>query len=174
MGQVFTLEEDVIQIMEFAINDLILYLGKNCKIVYPPRMVSCENCEFDPIGNKSKNIYTHGGPISFPFGSICPVCEGAGRLAAEEVSEVVRVIVHWNPKKYMNTKVDNLRLKNGVISIKGHIIDMPKISMMEYFIPHIEIAGYGDYRFRLSSEPISQGNIVQGKFFTALLDRVAS
>jgi hypothetical protein len=73
----------------------------------------------------------------------------------------------------MNTKLDNVRLNNGVISIKGHIADMPKISRMSYFVPHIEIADYANYRFRLSSEPISQGNIVQGKFFTALLDRSA-
>ena len=83
------------------------------------------------------------------------------------------MIVHWNPKKYMNAKIDNVRFKNGAISLKGHIADMPKISKMEYFIPHIEIDGYADYRFRLVSEPISQGNIVQGKFFTALLERVA-
>lgn len=174
MGQIFTLDPEVVTIMEYAINDLILYLGKNCKVVYPAKMTPCNNCLRDPIGGKSKNIYTHGGPMPFPFGSICPLCEGAGGLAGEEVSEIIRVIVHWNPKKYMNTQIDNLRLKNGVISIKGHIDDMPKISMMEYFIPHVELAGYGDYRFRLSSEPISQGNIVQGAFFTALMDRIPS
>lgn len=173
MGQIFTLEDDVVQIMEFALNDLVLYLGKNCKVVYPPKMTPCANCVFDPIGNKSKNVYLHGGPMPFPFGSICPLCEGVGGLAGEEVSEVIRVIVHWNPKKYMNVKLDNVRLNNGVISIKGHIADMPKISRMSYFIPHIEIDGYANYRFRLVSEPISQGNIVQGRFFTALLERVA-
>lgn len=173
MGQVFTLDQSIINTMEFAINDLILYLGKNCKVVYAPIMVPCVNCVFDQIGNKSKNIYLHGGPIAFPMGSICPLCDGAGQTFAEEVSEIIRVIVHWNPKKYMNVKLDNMRIADGLISIKGHISDMPKISQMSYFIPHIELAGYANYRFRLTSEPISQGNIVQGKFFTALLERVA-
>lgn len=174
MGEIFTLDDDVVDIMRMAISDLILYLGKNCKVVYPPRMVRCDNCVYDPIGKKSKNVYSNGGPIAFPYGSICPVCGGAGMTAAEIHEEIIRVIVHWNPKKYLNTKLDNVRLANGVISIKGHIDDMPKIRKMDYFVPHIELEGYGDFKFRLSGEPVSQGNIVQGKFFTGLLDRVPS
>lgn len=174
MGQIFDLESTgAVPIMRMAISDLILYLGKNCKVVYPPKMVQCNNCVRDPIGNKSKNIYLHGGPIAFPMGSICPVCEGAGATRAEEVSEIIRVIVHWNPKKYQNVKLDNTRLADGVVSIKGHIADLPKIKTMDYFIPHIEIDAYANFKFRLSSEPISKGNIVQGEFFTALLERVA-
>lgn len=174
MGQIFTLEQAVVDTTEKALNDLILYLGKDCKVVYPPKITPCSNCVRDTIGNKSKNIYLHGGPLPFPNNTICPVCGGSGSTSAEETSEIVHLIVTWNPKKYMNIKLDNIRLNDGVIQIKGKIADMPKIQRMSYLIPHIAIDAYGHYRFRLSGEPISPGNIVQGKFFTALLDRIKS
>jgi hypothetical protein len=172
MGQIFTLQPSVIQTMEFALNDLILYLGKDCRVYYPPKITPCNNCVRDTIGNKSRNIYLHGGPMPFQMNTLCPVCGGAGSTTAEETFEVIHVIVHWNTKKYMNIKLDNVRLAQGVIKIKGHIVDLPKIQAMSYFVPHTDIDAYGHYKFRLAAEPVSQGNIVQGKFFTALMDRI--
>jgi len=172
MGQIFSLDPKVTQTMEFALNDLILYLGKDCKIFYPPKITLCTNCVRDTIGNKSKNIYLHGGPMPFPQNTICPMCGGTGSSKEDAVFEIIHVIVHWNTKKYMNVKLDNVRLAQGTIKIKGHIADLPKIQRMDYFVPHVDIDAYGHYKFRLAAEPISQGNIVQGKFFTALLDRI--
>ncbi len=173
MGRIFTLQQSIIDIMDAALGDLILYLGKNCRIVYPPVITPCTNCLRDSIGNKSKNIYLHGGPFPFPQGSICPVCDGTGSTRAEEVTEVTRFIVTWSPKKFNDAPVDPARIAKGVIEIKGYIIDMPKISRMSYLVPHIDIEGYAHYRFRLVGEPISPGNIVQGKYFVALLERSA-
>lgn len=174
MGKIFTLDATTIQIMADAIDDMIFYLGKDCKLVYPPKITPCVNCVQDPIGTKSKNIYLHGGPYPFPQGSICPLCDGEGGTRAEEISEIVRFIIHWNPKTYQNIRLDNVRLAAGVLKIKGYLSDFPKLRACSYMIPHIDIAAYQNYRFRLSSEPVSGGNIVQGRYFTALLDRVPS
>lgn len=173
MGQIFTLDAGTIQIMEYAINDIILYLGKQCKIVYPPKTVPCGNCLRDASG-KSRNIYLHGGPVPFPSNSICPLCGGSGSSKEEEVTEIVQVIINWNPKEWMNIKLDQTRLANGVLHVKGHIGDMPKFMRMSYMVPDIKIAAYADYRFQLKGEPWSGGNIVQGKFFECLLDRSPS
>jgi hypothetical protein len=172
MGVIFTLDPNIVATMNSAISDLLLYLGKDCRIAYAPKIIPCANCLRDPIGNKSKNIYLHGGPVPFPQGSICPICDGAGGTSAAEVTEILHLIVNWNPKVWNNTKVDNLRLSGDVLHIKGHIVDMPKIKRMDYLVPHIQIEAYSRMKFRLASDVISPGNIVQGQYFSCLLSRV--
>ena len=78
MGKLFTLSDDVKKIAQDAIDDLIDQLGKDCLLVYPPLPSACVNCVIDPIGNKSSNHWTSGGPMPFPNGSICPLCDGRG------------------------------------------------------------------------------------------------
>lgn len=172
MGQIFSLDPAVISTMASAIDDLILYLGKECKVVYPPKIIACVNCLVDPIGKKSKNIYLSGGPVPFPQGSICPVCDGAGGTLASETFDIVQVILHWQPREFGGVKLDNVRLAKGVIKIKGYLSDLPKFQRCSYMIPHINIDAFLHYRFRLSSEPVSNGNIVQARYFSALFDRI--
>ena len=53
---------------------------------------NCAICLYDPIGQKSSNRYQSGGPAPFPFGNLCPMCNGNGRRPVTS-SESVNVLV---------------------------------------------------------------------------------
>jgi hypothetical protein len=61
----------------------------------------CENCSYDSIGQKSANRYVSGGPVPFPFGTICPMCDGRGKRGVE-TSESINLMVIWNYKEFIN------------------------------------------------------------------------
>ena len=63
MGKIFTLSDDIKSVVTDALDDLITELGKDCRLVYPPRFVPCGNCIYDPIAGKSSNHWKSGGPI---------------------------------------------------------------------------------------------------------------
>ena len=70
---------------------------------------NCANCVFDPIGRKSANRFLDGGPIPFPFGGICPLCNGAGKKPVVS-SENVHLAVIFDP--FFNLR-DNLFFSNA-------------------------------------------------------------
>ena len=59
----------------------------------------CNNCVYDPIGRKSSNVYEAGGPVPFPFGGLCPMCNGQGKKPVVS-TENVKVIIVYNPKEF--------------------------------------------------------------------------
>src|SRR4051812_2361781 len=74
-------------------------LGTKCTIFYPPIQSGCPNCQSDPIGQKSSNIYLNGGPSPFSAGQVCPYCAGNYYLAVES-SEVIYMTVNWEPSQF--------------------------------------------------------------------------
>ena len=87
MGQLFSLDPDTRLVIQAALDDLIDEFGKDCLLVYPPRMVACANC-LPGIGGQPSNRWKHGGPIPFAAGSACPLCGGNGRRAEEVTEEI--------------------------------------------------------------------------------------
>ncbi len=62
------------------ITELIRGCSVTCTLSFGVTLyVSCANCIFDPIGNKSSNRYLSGGPAEFSTG-MCPMCGGAGKI----------------------------------------------------------------------------------------------
>lgn len=164
MGKIFTLSNDVKAIAQQAIDDLIDQLGKDCRLIYPPRMVPCANCVFDPVGKKSSNHWLNGGPVPFPGGTACPLCDGKG-LRAEEVFETVRLLVAWNPKNWFIKQMPpNLQVADGVIQTKGFLSDAPKMLQAREMIVETPIEAFRRYRFVLAGEPVDASNIIQGRY----------
>lgn len=61
----------------------------------------CNNCVFDPVSNKSSNVYNDVGPNPFSENSICPVCLGMGQIATE-AQETINMAVIFNSKHWLN------------------------------------------------------------------------
>lgn len=145
-------------------------LAKKCKIVYPPKMSLCNNCEPSPIGNKSSNKYLHGGPIPFPIGSICPACGGNGYIA-QEASEDMYFTTKIIEKPYFQLGID-VNVPDGLLRIKGFIRDLPKLKRADYILHDIDMSGYLNRKYKMYGEPTSKSNIVQGEYFEAYFIRV--
>lgn len=61
----------------------------------------CNNCVFDPVANKSSNVYNDTGPNPFAENSICPVCLGMGQISSESI-ETINMAVLFDSKYWIN------------------------------------------------------------------------
>lgn len=144
-------------------------LAKPCLLVYPPRMTACSNCLQDPIGKKSANRYRHGGPI--PFGNgICPACGGNGYFAQEE-SETLYLSTKVIAKKNYELPVE-VSLPDGLLKVKGFLVDAPKLQRADYILHNTAIDGYLHRKYKKHEEIVSASNIVQNRYFTCVMIRV--
>ena len=117
MAKIFTLSNDIKQIAQNAIDDLIDQLGKDCLLSYPPFPELCNNCILDPIGNKSSNHWTNGGPIPFPNGGICPLCNGDG-YHYKEVTKSIKLLISNSPSQWFVKMPAGIQVPAGSIKRK--------------------------------------------------------
>ena len=72
-----------------------------CTLYYGvTRWESCSNCTYDPIGKKSSNRYQDGGPVPFPFGGVCPVCNSVGKRPVI-TTDTLNLAVIFNYKDFL-------------------------------------------------------------------------
>lgn len=172
MGQIFTLDSNIKGIIQQALDDIITELDKPCRLYYPSRWVSCDNCTLNPAGNISSNRYRHGGPVPFPSGSACPLCSGQGKRA-EEQTEDINLLCSADPKKFF-VPIPNLPIQvpDGILQTKGYMTDLPKILRAEFMLYQTSIDGYQKRKYRLLSEPVDSSNIIQNRYFVATWERM--
>jgi hypothetical protein len=163
MGKVFTLTADIRQIAQDAIDDLLDQLGKACRLYYPPRLVPCGNCIYDPIGHKSSNRWIDGGPVPFGAGSVCPLCSGEGRCA-QEVTETITMLVASAPAHFWVKGPAGVEVPAGTIQTKAYLKDLPKILMARSMVLQPELEAIIRWRYALDGEPVDAGNIIQGRY----------
>ncbi len=111
---------------------------------------NCSNCVFDAIGNKSANKFQDGGPMPFPFGSICPMCNGNGKRAYE-ASENIKLMIVWNYKQFINNNTVNN--PEGVIQSITFAKNTPKLKKAKEIIIATDIDKYSRHRFERISDP---------------------
>ena len=119
---------------------------------------NCVNCIYDAIGQKSANRYQDGGPAPFPFGGICPMCNGAGRRPVTS-SEDVNLAVIFEPKQFLeiNTPVNSA---DGFIQTLAKKEMTPKLQRAKEIIVATDISGFFSHRSQRVGEPspIGLGN----------------
>jgi hypothetical protein len=96
--------------------DSLLYddaLTRPCLLIFGGRFEDCNNCVFDPIGNKSSNRFQAGGPVPFPNGFTCPMCGGSGKRQVE-VTEDVNLMVIWDSRNWIELGVAGSRPSRSV------------------------------------------------------------
>ena len=167
MGVIFTLTPDIKALTQQIFDDVITELSKPCRLVYPPKMVSCSNCN----GLSSSGRWKTGGPMPFSVG-LCPLCNGRNKIA-EEVFESINFLCQFEKKNfyYPVDEVD-IRTPLNYIQIKGYLKDVPKIKRVDHIIIETPIEGIIQWRGKLFDEPMDRSNIIQGRYFTCTLKRV--
>ncbi len=167
MGKIFTLDADVKAVIQDALDDLITELGKDCRLVYPPRWVSCVNCVYDQIGGKSSNRWKTGGPMQFAAGTACPLCNGKGKRG-EEVSETIRLLCAWDPRAFwLPVPTVQVRVPHSIVQTKGYLTDMPKVMKADHLVVELPIEPFVRVRVKLASQPVDPSNIIQARYFVA-------
>lgn len=88
----------------------------------------CGNCIYDPISEASSNTYNNStGYVSFPNGSICPVCNGFGKIILDS-NETVYLGVILDGKYWLNYGPNFVQIPNLSAQTLCKIELSPKIA----------------------------------------------
>ena len=131
-------------------------LTVSCTLEYGiTKYENCANCLYDPIGQKSSNRFQNGGPAPFPFGTICPLCNGNGKRPITS-SENVNLAVIFEPRQFlqMSTPVNTA---DGYIQTLAKRIMTPKLQRAKEIIVSTDTSGFFSHRYQRVSEPTPVG-----------------
>lgn len=165
----FSIPSDVLDKHEWVSDFFIDSLGKDCTLVYPPKVSRCPNCYIDPRTGRSNNRYKAGGPRSFPNGTICPWCGGAGK-SQKEATENVKLRIYWSPKEWKDLGVD-IDSSDGMAQVIGYMTDLPKIEKAQYIILNKEVQGYTRFSCQRFGEATPWG-FRQNRYFIQFVKRI--
>lgn len=116
----------------------------------------CTNCTFDPILNKSFNEYNGTGPISFPNGSLCPVCGGFGKIIYD-AEETIYMASIFDSKYWLNWGPKFIQIPNLAVQTLCKISLLPKLQNATSVIIDTSISGYGNHLYTKAGEPTPMG-----------------
>lgn len=163
-----TIPNEIFQKYNEAVDALIEcpYTSKQVTIYYPGIKEECGNCITSMIGDTSTNIYRHGGPAPFSFGS-CPMCGGNG-LREKETTDTIRLRVYFSRKEWIKI-APSVEVPDATALILGYNSDLGKIRKASEFV----LSGDNNtpqFRFNLASEPLPHG--FGNRYFIAFIKRV--
>ena len=115
----------------------------------------CVNCLYDPIGQKSSNRYQHGAPVPFPFGGICPLCNGDGKKPVTS-SENVNLAVIFEPRQFLEMSTP-INTSDGYIQTLAKKAMTPKLRRAKEIIVATDVSGFFTHRYQRASEPLPIG-----------------
>jgi len=172
----FTIPSDLIDEHEWIADAFIDSLGIWCTIVYPPSDEECPNCLYDPVANRSANIYKTGGPISFPINTTCPWCGGVGKRSIP-ITDRVKMRVYWGGmevqaamrqfKSLANEKLGDMA--QGLLFVIGYMDDLPKFVKCDSLVVN-DTVDKQEIRCERVSETIPWG-FRKNRYFACMLDR---
>ena len=133
----------------------------------------CPNCIFDPISRLSGHKYNGTGPISFPTGSICPVCKGEGTIQGSGKSETINLAVIFDSKYFLNWEGSrNIDIPAGAVQSICKIDLIGKIIKANSIIIDNNISSYGSYEYVRDGDPKPCG-LGDHKYITTLWSRAS-
>lgn len=114
----------------------------------------CPNCIFDPISRLSGHKYNGTGPISFPTGSICPVCQGEGTIVGSAKTENINMAVIFDSKYFLNwSGAKTVDIPTGTIQSICSISEIGKIIKASSIVVDTNISTYGNYEYSRDGDP---------------------
>lgn len=132
-------------------------LAVPCKIVYSSLKQSlCSNCVFDPMSQRSSNVYNNTGPAPFAHMGICPVCNGYGLIDMSS-EETIYMAVLFDSKYWLNWDSKTVNIANNMAQSISNISLLPKIQNAKEIIIDSSISGYGNRRYSRAGEPTPCG-----------------
>lgn len=117
-----------------------------CTIVYGgQKFANCTNC--------TGNVYVPGGPIPFPKGKICPLCQGSSRREVEQ-TETVYLLPIFDNKKWRTTAIQSsAKYPYEVCETMSLLTLMPKLKAAKHIIIDSTNANYTRNIFKRVGEP---------------------
>lgn len=117
-----------------------------CTIVYGgQKFEQCSNCQ--------GGVYVPGGPIPFPNGRVCPLCQGTSRKEVEQ-TETIYLMPIFDSKKWVTTAVKtSAKYPNEVCETMSHLTLMPKLKAAKHIIIDSTNSGYTQNVFKRVGEP---------------------
>lgn len=146
---------DLKNIYNTAINSLIGQdgLAVPCKVIYnSSKQAICSNCIFDPISQRSSNMYNNTGPAPFAPMGICPVCNGYGIIDLTP-EETVYLAILFDSKYWLNWDSKSINITNNMAQSISNISLLPKLQNAKEIIIDTTIAGYGHRRYSRVNDP---------------------
>ena len=151
-----------------AFNTAIDSWGKRCFLEYPRTRTECPNCELDITSDASAGIYKVGGTISFPVGTICPVCSGAGYVESAS-GRTVKMRFYDDPAEWILKAPPGA--PDGLIESR---------CALEYFAAIRACARmtildepYRDRAYELFGDPVDPYGELRGQWVVCLWRRIA-
>lgn len=127
--------------------------GVSCTLVYDSlKKDLCPNCIFDPILNRSSNVYKNGGPAQFSSNSICPVCIGNGIIDMSN-KETIYLALIFDSKYWVNWNSNTVNIPNNKAQSICSIELFPKIQNCKEIILDTTTSGYSNRRYSRINEP---------------------
>ena len=115
----------------------------------------CVNCLYDPIGQKSSNRFQNGGPVPFPFGGGCPVCNGAGKRPVETTEDVSLGVI-FDPREFLKISTP-VNTPDGYIQTIGKKSMTPKLQRAKEIVVATSVSSFFSHRYQRASEPVPVG-----------------
>lgn len=164
----FVISSDILDEADWVIDSFIDSLGRNCKIIYPSKIVECSNCIFDPYTGTSSNLYKTGGLFNFTLGETCPVCGGLGTNNIE-CSTTIKLRVYWSSKDWVKVaSAPIVNIPGDVAQIIGYMSDLNKLINAEKII--IENDTGLNLEMRSKGQALPWG--FQRRYFVQFLERI--
>lgn len=118
----------------------------SCTLVYGgQKFVACSNC----VGG----IYVPGGPIPFPNGKICPLCQGTSRREVEQ-TETVYLVPIFDSKKWLTTAIkSSAKSPSELCETMCALTLMPKLKACKHLIIDSTNSDYTRNIFKRLGEP---------------------
>jgi hypothetical protein len=162
----FSLDSGLIDAHEDMCNFLIDgFPGKTCRLIYEPKDLECPNCFLDNDTGYSTSIYKTGGPVPFTNYTMCPYCNGVGRLRVEETGDI-RLRVYFDHRQFVKIQeAKNIVLDGDIIQVIGYMTDLPKMQRAKEMIIDTQVESYKTYRFQPHSAPCPWGFMHDRYFF---------
>lgn len=134
-------------------------LSLPCKLISKDKKKSkCPNCIIDPITGKSSGRYKSGGQINFPYGQLCPVCNGIG-FKYNTTEDTIDLLVIHDYKKWINFNT-NANIPDGMIQTVAKFTDLQKLQKANTLIvdTSAEYIPSNEYIRDSEPQPIGLGN----------------
>lgn len=140
-----------------------------CTIYYGiTKYEDCANCVYDSIGQKSANRYQAGGPAPFPFGTICPMCNGRGKRGVE-TTDTLNMMIIWDSTQFM--PVGTVNKNEGMIQTITFESNTPKLKRAKEILVENRKEGYLKNRYERDGEPEPCG-LLPTNFVSCIWKRV--
>ena len=126
------------------LNEAILLFNRTCKLVYPERRQTCENCVTNTFGGRSTNTYNSGCPIPFNRGGNWPLCGGEVYKNVES-TDSVELRIYYNRRDFIDVGF-SADIPNNVIQTVGYMDDYPKLTKAKELLVDVGSHNQGRYK----------------------------